>query len=46
MAHIGLTAEATRLQTAIGDHMHQHPGLPRKRDGLHLIPPAGEKTAQ
>lgn len=45
--HIGfLQAEATRLQTALHDHIDQHLSLRQDRDLLRSIPAVGEKTAQ
>jgi len=41
-----LKAEATRLQTALQDHIDRHPGLRQDRDRLLSIPAVGEKTAQ
>jgi transposase len=41
-----LQAEATRLQTALHDHIDSHPGLRQDRDLLLSIPAVGEKTAQ
>ena len=41
-----LKAEATRLQTALHDHIDQHPRLRQDRDLLLSIPAVGEKTAQ
>lgn len=41
-----LEQEATRLQTALHDHINQHPGLRQDRDLLLSIPAVGEKTAQ
>ena len=41
-----LKQEAARLQTAIHDHIDQHPDLRRDRDLLQSIPAVGEKTAQ
>lgn len=41
-----LQAEATRLQTALHDHIDRHPGLRQDRDLLRSIPAVGEKTAQ
>ena len=41
-----LEQEATRLQTAIHDHVDQHPRLRQDRDLLQSIPAVGEKTAQ
>jgi transposase len=41
-----LKAEATRLQTALHDHIDPHPGLRQDRDLLLSIPAVGEKTAQ
>ncbi len=41
-----LQAEATRLQTALQDHIDRHPSLRQDRDLLLSIPAVGEKTAQ
>ena len=41
-----LEQEATRLQTAIHDHIDQDPRLRQDRDLLQSIPAVGEKTAQ
>jgi len=41
-----LKAEATRLQTALQDHIDRHPSLRQDRDLLLSIPAVGEKTAQ
>jgi transposase len=41
-----LKAEATRLQTALQDHIDRHPSLRQDRDLWLSIPAVGEKTAQ